>query len=164
MIKAIETLYKGYRFRSRLEARWAVFFDTLGIAWEYELEGYDLGSVGWYLPDFFLPAYDIWVEVKLASGNRDQDANKAVTFAKSGRTVLWAEGVPSQASYTIMKENPVRPGLCRCTSAFLMPWYLEKYLDDWGQASGPSAPCQLGEEVLFPDLLAAVVAARSARF
>jgi hypothetical protein len=26
--KAIETHYKGYRFRSRLEARWAVFFDT----------------------------------------------------------------------------------------------------------------------------------------
>jgi hypothetical protein len=28
-IKAIETSYKGYRFRSRLEARWAVFFDAL---------------------------------------------------------------------------------------------------------------------------------------
>lgn len=31
-IKAIETSYAGCRFRSRLEARWAVFFDTLGIA------------------------------------------------------------------------------------------------------------------------------------
>ena len=30
-IKAIETYYKGYRFRSRLEARWAVFFDAAGI-------------------------------------------------------------------------------------------------------------------------------------
>ena len=29
MIKAIETVYNGYRFRSRLEARWAVFFDAL---------------------------------------------------------------------------------------------------------------------------------------
>lgn len=27
--QVIETEYKGYRFRSRLEARWAVFFDTL---------------------------------------------------------------------------------------------------------------------------------------
>lgn len=33
-IKPIETKYKGYRFRSRLEARWAVFFDALGISWE----------------------------------------------------------------------------------------------------------------------------------
>lgn len=43
-IKAIETSYKGYRFRSRLEARWAVFFDALGIEWEYEKEGYDLAD------------------------------------------------------------------------------------------------------------------------
>ncbi|MCB6994492.1 hypothetical protein LI177_13475 [bacterium 210820-DFI.6.37] len=27
-LKAIQTEYKGYRFRSRLEARWAVFFDA----------------------------------------------------------------------------------------------------------------------------------------
>jgi hypothetical protein len=37
-IKPIETRYNGYRFRSRLEARWAVFFDTLGIEYQYELE------------------------------------------------------------------------------------------------------------------------------
>lgn len=41
MIKAIETKYKGYRFRSRLEARWAVFFDALGVRWEYEIEGFE---------------------------------------------------------------------------------------------------------------------------
>ena len=39
-IKAIETYYKGYRFRSRLEARWAVFFDAAGIKYEYEPEGF----------------------------------------------------------------------------------------------------------------------------
>jgi hypothetical protein len=27
-IQAIETVYRGHRFRSRLEARWAVFFDA----------------------------------------------------------------------------------------------------------------------------------------
>lgn len=64
MIKAIETEYKGYRFRSRTEARWAVFFDSLGIAWEYEKEGYDLGEAGWYLPDFWLPEWECFVEIK----------------------------------------------------------------------------------------------------
>lgn len=54
IIKAIETKYKGYRFRSRLEARWAVFFGKMGIAWQYEMEGYELPS-GRYLPDFWLP-------------------------------------------------------------------------------------------------------------
>ncbi len=63
-LKAIETVYNGYRFRSRLEARWAVFFDALGIAYEYEKEGYDLGEAGWYLPDFWLPSIDGWVEIK----------------------------------------------------------------------------------------------------
>jgi hypothetical protein len=44
-IKLIETLYRGYRFRSRLEARWAVFFDVAGVAWQYEPEGFDLTNV-----------------------------------------------------------------------------------------------------------------------
>ena len=54
MIKAIETEYNGYRFRSRLEARWAVFFDELGIKYQYEPEGFDLDGT-LYLPDFYLP-------------------------------------------------------------------------------------------------------------
>lgn len=63
MVDAIETRYRGYRFRSRLEARWAVFFDHMGIEFQYEPEGYKLPS-GWYLPDFWLPQVDMWAEVK----------------------------------------------------------------------------------------------------
>jgi hypothetical protein len=64
MIKAIETRYKGYRFRSRLEARWAVFFDKIGLEWLYEPEGFDLGEIGWYLPDFYLPDWKSYIEIK----------------------------------------------------------------------------------------------------
>lgn len=54
MIKAIETRYAGCRFRSRLEARWAVFLDHATVdVWEYEPEGFQLPS-GMYLPDFRL--------------------------------------------------------------------------------------------------------------
>jgi len=70
-VKAIETFYKGYHFRSRLEARWAVFFDTLGIPWRYEDEGFETevhGETVRYLPDFFLPyrwgGGGFYVEVK----------------------------------------------------------------------------------------------------
>lgn len=63
MIQAIETAYAGCLFRSRLEARWAVFFDTLGIQWEYEPQGFELPS-GRYLPDFWLPSLAAWWEVK----------------------------------------------------------------------------------------------------
>jgi len=80
-IKAIETVYNGYRFRSRLEARWAVFFDTLGIKYDYELEGFDLGDAGWYLPDFWLPQVKMWAEVKAIELNENEVA-KAKALAK----------------------------------------------------------------------------------
>lgn len=48
-IKAIPTTYAGVNFRSRLEARWAAFFDLAEIRWEYE--PFDLE--GW-APDFLL--------------------------------------------------------------------------------------------------------------
>jgi hypothetical protein len=51
-MKPIESWYKGHRFRSRLEARWAVFFDALQFRWEYEPQGYVLPNTGCYLPDF----------------------------------------------------------------------------------------------------------------
>lgn len=63
-IKPIQTRYKGYNFRSRLEARYAVFFDALGLEWDYEPEGFDLGSGVWYLPDFYLPTLGVYVEIK----------------------------------------------------------------------------------------------------
>lgn len=70
-IKAIETRYKGYRFRSRLEARWAVFFDTIGWDWRYEHQGYVIGwdendTLAW-LPDFEIVTpigQHFYVEVK----------------------------------------------------------------------------------------------------
>lgn len=97
-IKAIETKYKGYNFRSRLEARWAVFFDSLGIHWEYEMEGFELSSGQRYLPDFYLPYFNngIYVEVKPTKHYDD----KAETFAlESGVPVLMAVGCPDLDIY-----------------------------------------------------------------
>ena len=63
-MKPIATRYKSYFFRSRLEARYAVMFDILGIRWDYEPEGYELDGGVRYLPDFMLPEIGIWVEIK----------------------------------------------------------------------------------------------------
>jgi hypothetical protein len=63
-IKPIETEYNGYRFRSRLEARWAVFFGAVGLRYEYEKEGFILPSGRYYLPDFWLPDLQNWCEIK----------------------------------------------------------------------------------------------------
>lgn len=67
-VKAIATRYAGCHFRSRLEARWAVFFDQLGIRWEHEAEGYETPA-GRYLPDFLLHLREPTLfEVKPESG------------------------------------------------------------------------------------------------
>ena len=50
-IKAINTFYDGHKFRSRLEARWAVFFKNSNIKYEYEAEGFTFDGIN-YLPDF----------------------------------------------------------------------------------------------------------------
>ena len=79
LLKAIDTRYAGHLFRSRLEARWAVAFNELGLRWEYEPEGFDLPQSGPYLPDFLttFPAWDgsttkIWIEVKGTSPTVDE--------------------------------------------------------------------------------------------
>lgn len=61
-MKAIPTRYKGMMFRSRLEARWAAFFDELELSWEYE----PMDLEGW-TPDFGLSTSSgdyVLVEIK----------------------------------------------------------------------------------------------------
>lgn len=67
-MNAIETTYKGYKFRSRLEAKWACMFDALGWKWEYE--PVDLNG---YIPDFYVDfgRQQYFVEIKPAM-NRDE--------------------------------------------------------------------------------------------
>lgn len=93
-IQPIETRYKGYRFRSRLEARWAVFFDACGIDWEYEPEGFCIDGEINYLPDFLLHdvsvqgvgIIDLYVEIK--GKMSDVDGSKIRSFAYG---TIWKE-------------------------------------------------------------------------
>lgn len=106
-IKPIETYYHGYRFRSRLEARWAVFFDALGLEWEYEPEGFELEDGSRYLPDFLIhnvitrwkqndEKKDIYVEVKGIPN--PTDAKKIDMFSE--HYPIWVVGnIPDPYSY-----------------------------------------------------------------
>ena len=60
-IAAFPTIYDGRLYRSRLEAKWAAFFDLCG--WEAEYEPFDLGD---WSPDFLIrgAGTEILVEVK----------------------------------------------------------------------------------------------------
>jgi hypothetical protein len=87
-LKPIPTYWAGRYFRSRLEARWAVFFDSLGIAYEYEKEGYDLGNGLPYLPDFWLTDLKFWVEIK-PSYPSDEEYSKAARLSASSGIPLY---------------------------------------------------------------------------
>ncbi|TGB11571.1 hypothetical protein [Streptomyces sp. MZ04] len=64
VIAALPTIYRGIQFRSLLEACWSATLDSLGIAWEYEPQMFELPSGAKYLPDFHLTEIGVWLEVK----------------------------------------------------------------------------------------------------
>lgn len=59
--RGIATTFAGVRFRSRLEARWAVTFTLLG--WSYEYEPMVKTAIP-YLPDFWLESLEVYCEIK----------------------------------------------------------------------------------------------------
>lgn len=92
-IQAIETRAYGCLFRSRLEARWAVFLTEAQMRWEYEPEGFELPS-GRYLPDFRVTAnrVSIWLEVK-PENNTEDDPRWADLAAGSGMMLFTVRGM-----------------------------------------------------------------------
>lgn len=109
-MKPIETQYKGYRFRSRLEARWAVFFDALGIEWEYEPEGFELDDGTRYLPDFLLHrawcGESVFVEVKAGPGSKERDWEKAKKLS-AHKPILLLAGAPRENRTDVLCEPDV---------------------------------------------------------
>lgn len=124
-MKPIETKYHGHRFRSRLEARWAVFFDAFGVSWEYEPQGYDLGELGYYLPDFILEGRVI-VEVKpptYEASEEDWDRWNTITELPGVQTFFLASGVPDGTRTwhgLEQSSNPLvgRYALARCEECY----------------------------------------------
>lgn len=146
-ISPIETRYAGCRFRSRLEARWGVFLDTLGIAWEYEAQGFRLPSGARYLPDFKLPGLKMFVEVK-GPEPTTADMKKIREFAREAKahgyvTLVLVGDIPRPTASTVCV--PARSVWVRRNSTMDVS-------TDW-------IPARTARE-----LRAALTAARSARF
>lgn len=101
-MKAIETIYHGYRTRSRVEARWMIFFDTLGIEYRYEMEGYQLSNGVFYLPDFWLPDYGTWVEIKGKEPSEEEKEKCRRLATESKRTCILLAGDVWPSKYTVL--------------------------------------------------------------
>ena len=105
-IKAIPTKYNGVEFRSRLEARWAVWFDRMGIAWQYEPEGFNVCGEA-YLPDFRLPDVfgGVYVEIK-PKELKGAEMDRAMRFVREfdGELLLIC-GLPKFGDYSCVSSN-----------------------------------------------------------
>lgn len=99
IVTTIPTLYSHQSFRSRTEARWAVFFDSMGISWDYEPEGFKLPDGRRYLPDFWLPQFERLAEVK-PTIEIQRAEGKASAFATAGAmAILLLTGNPDFRAY-----------------------------------------------------------------
>lgn len=99
-VTAKPTRYKGHLFRSRLEARWAIVFEQMGIAYQYEAEGFDLPSGRSYLPDFWLPGLNTFVEIKAGAPSK-AEKSKLYEVAE-GLEVFWAFGMSLDNAWNSM--------------------------------------------------------------
>lgn len=157
-IKAIETHYKGYRFRSRLEARWAVFFDHMGIEYQYEPEGFDFNGV-WYLPDFYLPQVEMYAEVKPIKLS-DEESTKCELLATYCAPCLALIGEPDFHPYDAYEYG----GHGDAEVVLIDHVLTSEYLDENRFFSSTGGGIYIGEDDFPNDYIAAVCASRAARF
>lgn len=110
-IRPIETEWNGCLFRSRLEARWAVFLTALGVRWDYEPEGFVLEGGARYLPDFRvrchgtrgerdMEPFDLYIEVKGRMAEDDADKVRQFGYRVGDYGLLVVGGIPDEGCET----------------------------------------------------------------
>lgn len=165
-IKAIETTYAGCRFRSRLEARWAVLFDRLQLGWEYEPQGFTFDGQC-YLPDFLIEDDGPYVEVK----GTDEAAHAALPLLRSfvancGKALIVLSDIPRLNRMDT--EVPLH-GVLKLRGGFSTT-YLAPSVDGRSRfLRGPDTDGLFVTSTLYgvrplPEIVDAYDAARSARF
>jgi len=124
----IPTLHKHRRYRSRLEARWAVMFDLLG--WEYEYEPFDCD--GW-IPDFILIGKQpTLVEVKPITSFDPRVADKMLRACPKTRIQYYDEYDLSEMPRHDLLLVGLRPG--KILERPSLGWLCERCSDEWAAA------------------------------
>ena len=79
------TVYKGLNMRSKLESCTAEAMDSNGVEWVYEPRRFYLDQLDCiYIPDFYLPEFNIYLEVK----GWDQGLEKVDVLRSMGYNVV----------------------------------------------------------------------------
>jgi hypothetical protein len=136
-IKSVPTTWRGVTYRSRTEARWAVFLAELPIAADYEAEPFRLQN-GLYLPDFRIPEWKMFIEVKGREPTEDE-AKKCSELARlAGEGVLLTDGAPSERFYRYFGASADGPyecwariEQCRRCPGFVLEMAHDRRGSDW---------------------------------
>lgn len=148
-----------------------MFLDELGIGWEYESECFDLPP-GRYLPDFYIPSQDTWIEIKPALGDNSEpwieqahderlhyfaeDHERFfVVFGSPGVPRLGADASPYAAAR--WGDSPYYFSECSSCSTVCLRFGYEL-------ECRPTHLCTGRADLISPRLISAYSAARSARF
>lgn len=104
-IKSKTTYYNGYKFRSRTEARWAVYFDARGFKYDYETIDFET-PYGRYLPDFWLPEFRCFAEVKYIKGFTFNDLRRIYSVVEqTGYDFMLLPGQPDCREYPVITKR-----------------------------------------------------------
>lgn len=95
-------------FRSHLEARWALFFDRRGMAWDYEPFKFPVQRGGTYTPDFRVEGIGI-IEVKPTLDHLAESVDRIEQYVeKTGERVYLLYGrSPFNAGVMILTKTPL---------------------------------------------------------
>lgn len=104
-MKKLKIKYNEYSFKTKTEAKWAVYFETLGIKFQYEDYGFDLGNMN-YLPDMYLPELGMWVEIKGRDLNDYEEEKAKRLCIETKQPVLLLEGDPALKAYAMLTPAP----------------------------------------------------------
>jgi hypothetical protein len=97
--RPIPTRYKGCLFRSRNEARRAVFFETLRLRWTHEFEGFRIPNCRGYLPDFYIDQWRSWAEIKSGDPRPEAWAKCRLLCDTTNQFVVLLSGEPYPERY-----------------------------------------------------------------
>lgn len=115
----VECFYGGQKMRSLLERRLAILLDGLEIKWRYEDEYFELkdGQIK-YLPDFYLPEHDQYIEAKGVFS--DSDRKKIAQFSKErDEELIFIKS--DTAHFVMMHPHSDEPSfgpahICKCSN------------------------------------------------
>lgn len=133
MIKAKPTMYKNIQFRSRLEAKWAIFFDEMGITYQYEPGTYQVPMKGYsikYCPDFALLNVKTQQEIKRPLYVEIKGVNRYCEIYENDRKIM--ESFGSSNSLLVLGSFPPNTSYL-----FQEPDYLSNFF----LINGQNMPC-----------------------